>query len=68
MDTVKPLGKRLRWWSPLVIRRGVGSQMLPCGCVVGVYERFNGMIVGVIDDCGRLCQDHAAGRAYALAS
>ncbi len=62
------LGNAMRWCSPFVIRRCVGSRRLPCGCVVGVYELFNGKSVAVIDDRAEQCNDHVNGRIYAMAS
>jgi len=35
--------------------RVVGSQRLPCGCFVGVYETYDGGRVEIIDDRGPAC-------------
>jgi hypothetical protein len=29
--------------------RGLGSQLLPCGCLAGVYETYAGTTVSIID-------------------
>jgi hypothetical protein len=65
---VEPLGKRLRWCSPWLIRRCVGGRTLACGCVVGVYEMFDGRIVSVIDERAARCDEHIPGGAYSMAS
>lgn len=31
------------------ILRGLSSKILPCGCVAGVYETYDGQIVGILD-------------------
>jgi hypothetical protein len=45
--------------------RGLGSQLLECGCLTGVYETYDGTVVVLIDARGRNCpfsehQRHAA--------
>ena len=37
------------------ILRGLGSQALPCGCLVGVYETYASRTVAVIDAKGARC-------------
>jgi hypothetical protein len=39
------------------ILRGVGSRILPCGCLVGLYETYNGRVIAVIDGCSATCTD-----------
>ena len=39
------------------ILRGVGSRVLPCGCLVGLYETYNGRLIAVIDGCSETCTD-----------
>jgi len=39
------------------ILRGVGSRMLPCGCLVGLYEAYNTKTVALIDARGSACPD-----------
>ena len=51
------LGNAMRWCSPFVIRRCVGSRRLPCGCVVGVYELFNGKAGCIACHNGPLASD-----------
>lgn len=29
--------------------RGLGSQLLPCGCLAGVYETYGGTTVSILD-------------------
>jgi hypothetical protein len=35
--------------------RGLGSQLLPCGCLAGIYETYAGTTVGIIDARGEFC-------------
>jgi hypothetical protein len=37
------------------ILRGLSSQILPCGCLVGVYETYDGAIVGIVDAKSDAC-------------
>ena len=39
------------------ILRGVGSRMLPCGCLVGLYEAYDKKTVALIDARGSGCLD-----------
>ena len=41
------------------IRRGLGSRLLPCGCVAGVYETYRDEIVTIIDVSDPICADPA---------
>ena len=45
------------------ILRGLTSRLLPCGCIAGVYETYNGEIVTLIDDRQPDCPnpDHSNG-------
>jgi hypothetical protein len=45
------------------ILRGLSSRLLPCGCLVGVYETYEGEIVGILDARNPSCADatHARG-------
>ena len=40
--------------------RGLAGKALPCGCLVGVYETYNGGVVATIDARGVDCRqpDH----------
>ena len=40
--------------------RGVGSETLPCGCLVGTYETYQGRIVTIVDAPAPTCRhpDH----------
>jgi len=37
------------------ILRGVSSKLLPCGCLAGVYETYDGEIVTIVDARGSSC-------------
>jgi hypothetical protein len=39
------------------ILRGLTSRHLPCGCVVGVYETYDGRVVSIVDVRGDRCED-----------
>ena len=41
------------------ILRGLSSKLLPCGCLLGVYETYEGSIVGLIDAKAAKCADVA---------
>jgi hypothetical protein len=45
------------------ILRGLSSRFLPCGCVAGIYETYDGDVVAIIDAHTETCADvaHAAG-------
>ena len=43
-------------WSPGV-RTLVGSRVLPCGCMAGVYETWSNRQVVIIDAHGETCTD-----------
>lgn len=37
------------------ILRGLTSRLLPCGCIAGVYETYDGDIVTLLDDRQSSC-------------
>lgn len=37
------------------VYRGLGGRCLPCGCVVGVYERYDSRVVTIVDVVGGAC-------------
>jgi hypothetical protein len=39
------------------ILRGLTSRVLPCGCVAGVYETYDGKVVTLIDERQATCAD-----------
>ena len=39
------------------ILRGLTSRRLSCGCVLGVYETYDGRVVSILDVRGDRCQD-----------
>jgi len=45
--------------------RGLGSQLLPCGCLAGIYETYAGSVVTIVDARGPECQEdmHRVGEA-----
>jgi hypothetical protein len=45
------------------ILRGLTSRLLPCGCIAGVYETYDGAVVTLLDDRGPDCPvpSHVAG-------
>lgn len=51
---------RLRAVSPSMrLLRGLGGRVLPCGCLVGVYETYGGDVVATIDSRGLTCSEPA---------
>ena len=38
------------------ILRGLTSRVLPCGCVAGVYETYEGVVVTLLDERESTCQ------------
>lgn len=40
--------------------RGLSGRVLPCGCLAGVYETYEGEVVATIDARGKTCpiRDH----------
>ena len=38
------------------ILRGLTSHVLPCGCVAGVYETYDGGVVTLLDERASSCQ------------
>ena len=45
------------------ILRGLTSRLLPCGCVAGIYETYDGEVVTLLDEREPACQDasHSTG-------
>jgi len=39
----------------MAILRGLSSRLLPCGCLAGVYETYEGQIVAIVDARGTTC-------------
>ena len=42
--------------------RGLTGKVLPCGCLVGVYETYDGTVVATIDAPGASCTSPKHGR------
>jgi hypothetical protein len=43
------------------IMRGLSSRFLPCGCLAGIYETYEGEVVGILDARGPACADRDHG-------
>lgn len=45
------------------ILRGLTSRLLPCGCLAGIYETYDGAVVTLLDERDAACTDaaHVAG-------
>ena len=41
------------------ILRGLSSRLLPCGCLAGVYETYDGPVVTLLDERNPDCADPA---------
>lgn len=41
--------------SAMRILRGLSSKWLPCECLVGVYETYDGLVVTIVDAKGTGC-------------
>ncbi|HXT32777.1 MAG TPA: hypothetical protein VN716_25920 [Vicinamibacterales bacterium] len=41
------------------ILRGLTSRLLPCGCVAGIYETYDGQVVALLDERQASCRDRA---------
>lgn len=39
------------------ILKGLSSKILACGCVAGIYETYDGLIIAVIDAPGSGCDN-----------
>ena len=39
------------------ILRGLTSRLLPCGCVAGIYETYDGEVVTLIDERNAACPE-----------
>jgi hypothetical protein len=39
------------------ILRGLTSRLLPCGCVAGIYETYDGSVVTLLDEPQSTCLD-----------
>ena len=41
------------------ILRGLSSKLLACGCLAGVYETYEGLVVMIVDAKGTACTTSA---------
>jgi len=48
--------------------RGLGGRVLPCGCLVGIYETYEGSVVSTVDAKGSKCADPGHQRREPLPS
>jgi hypothetical protein len=48
--------------------RGLGGRVLSCGCLVGIYETYEGQVVATIDAQGATCTDADHGLHHAIAT
>jgi hypothetical protein len=39
------------------ILRGLRSHLLPCGCVAGIYETYDGEVITLLDERNETCHD-----------
>ena len=39
------------------VLRGLSSRFLWCGCLVGIYEAYDGGVLAIVDVRGRTCGD-----------
>jgi hypothetical protein len=39
------------------ILRGLTSRLLPCGCLAGVYETYDGLVITLLDEKLGTCPD-----------
>ena len=37
------------------ILRGLSSRLLDCGCLLGIYEMYDGAVMGLLDSKGPAC-------------
>jgi hypothetical protein len=51
------------------LMRGLGSHLLPCGCLAGIYETYAGSTVAIVDGRGEFCTlaKHRPGEAIEAA-
>ena len=48
------------------ILKGLSSRFLACGCVAGIYETYDGLIIAVIDAHGTRCDNNRHGGGKVL--
>ncbi len=48
------------------ILKGLASRVLPCGCVVGIYETYDAHTVAIVDAPGAACTDPVHQRGNTL--
>jgi len=48
------------------ILKGLSSRFLACGCVAGIYETYDGLIIAVIDAPGARCDNERHGGGKVL--
>jgi hypothetical protein len=52
------------------ILRGLSSRLLQCGCLLGIYETYEGTVIGLVDAKAGACHDasHDAGNVLPVSS
>ena len=52
------------------ILRGLSSRLLSCGCLLGIYETYDGTVIGLVDSKGGECAvtAHAPGNEIPVGS
>lgn len=50
------------------ILRGLASRTLPCGCILGLYECYDGRVVTIVDHHDPACSSPAHRRGAVLAA
>jgi len=41
------------------ILRGLSSKLLQCGCLLGIYETYEGTVIGMVDAKAAGCEDES---------
>ncbi len=44
------------------ILKALASEAYPCGCLLGVYETYDGEVVRLVDAVGAYCRTHRIGQ------
>jgi hypothetical protein len=48
---------KLTWRPSHRVQRALRGDRLPCGCIVGVYELYSGLVLSVVDVSDAACRD-----------
>jgi hypothetical protein len=44
------------------ILKALSSEAHACGCLLGIYETYNGDVVSLVDAVGEYCRTHTVGQ------